>query len=138
MVWDTITCPTPRCRFEPGECVDPVDDPAPGAQRPPEFVEDDEVVAAGFEAGVGQDLGDLDGGEPVRPAREHGRGLEVELAVVDAGQVERDRAVAAHRLGGVEGEDRAELRGAFRETGEGRLEAFGEVAVLGHVAAVER
>jgi hypothetical protein len=122
---------------EAGQRVDPVDDPAPGPQRPPEFVEDDEVVAAGFEAGVGQHLGDVDGGEPVRPARQQCRGLEVELAVVDPGQVERDRAVAAHRLGGVAGEDRPELRGAFGEAGQGRLQAFGEVTVAGDVAAVE-
>jgi hypothetical protein len=107
-------------------------------QGAPQLVEDDEVVAARFQACVGQDLGDVHRGEAGRPARQQRGGLQVELAFVDPGQVERDRLVAPHRLGGLFGEDRPEPRGARGEALQRRLQPFGDFVVPAEVDAVQR
>ena len=99
MVCEIIAMPDAALPVQPGQRVDPVDHAAPGPQRPPQLVEDDEVVPARLQAGVGQRLRDVDRAEPVRPAGQQCGGLQVGLGVVDAGHVEHDRAVAAHRLG---------------------------------------
>ena len=66
-----------------GQRVNPVYHAFTGAQGPPQLVHDDEVVPARFQAGVGQGVGDLDGGEPGGPAGQQAGRLNVALGVGD-------------------------------------------------------
>ena len=120
-----------------GERVDAVDHPLAGAQRAPQLVEDHEVVPARLLAGVGERVGDVDGAEAVGPAGHQRGALEREVGVVDRGDVEHDRDVAAHRHGRLAGEDLAEP--AVRQQAvEGDLQGLDDVVVADALAAVHR
>ena len=121
---------------QPGQGVHPVHHAFTGAQRPPQLIQDHEVVPARFQTGVREGVGDVDGAEPVGPAREQNGSLEVGFGLVNAGDIEDDGAVAHHGVGGVPGEDFAELPAAGQAQ-QGCFQRPGFLQVDVHVAAVQ-
>ena len=122
---------------ETGEGVDSVDHAFASAQRSPELVEDHEVVPPGFEPCIRERVRDVDGAEPGGPACEERCSLQVDVGVVDRGDVVDDGCVAPHGVRGVPGEGLAEPT-ASDEPDERRLEVFRDGFVPAVVAAIER
>ena len=121
---------------EAGERVDPVHHAVARAQSAPELVEDDEVVPARLQAGVGQRVGDVDGPESIGPAGQQNRRLKVHLGVIDGGDVVDHGGVAAHRVGRRPGEGLPEPT-ALSQSDERGLQLLGDDPVALCVPAVQ-
>ena len=114
---------------EPGEQVEAVDHERAGAQGAVHLVHDDDVVAAGLQAGLGHHVGRVLRGERARPCGgEHG-GDDVVAGLRESADVEVDGAGQVEPFGGLLAEQASEPSHRVRESVEAGQQVAGRARV---------
>ena len=139
MVCEIIAMPTPRCRFSRVSASTRSTMPRPAAQRPPQLVEDDEVVPPRLQAGVRERVRDR------RPRRtrsdQHASSAAACRSVSESSMLDTSNTTGRSRRIGWSvcvGEHLADAGRGRAAPISDAYERFGGVAVAVQVAAVQR
>ena len=126
-VWVTSAVPTPVWRLSRVRASTRSTEALAGPEHPPQFVQHDEVVPAGLEAGVGQGVLGGDGPEAFAPTGEQDGGLELVVGLVDLADVDADGGAQVDLHGRPLGEGLAQA--PFAQRHDGQLHRVDGVAV---------